>query len=304
MDAALDALLKRVSRSFYLSLRFLPSAVRGDLSLAYLLARLTDSIADSASAAVPERLEALERFLPELNATVPSEAYQALLGRFSDQMAHLGEKELLGRFADLWGIWQMVPPGPKSRAAWVLGTIVSGQMLDLKRFGSVPAPTYVESADQLWDYTYRVAGCVGEYWTDTLYAQIPGVCDQEQSHMRELGRRLGHGLQLTNILRDLHTDLALGRGYLPEAAQGNLAAAREIWLANARQCLRDASGYGPQLRGWSLRFTAELPRRLAEKTLDLIAQSPHNARVKISRATVWRTALAVALAACRPARPA
>ena len=41
------ALLKRVSRSFYLSLAVLPAAVRPTIGLAYLLARATDTIADT-----------------------------------------------------------------------------------------------------------------------------------------------------------------------------------------------------------------------------------------------------------------
>lgn len=41
-------LLKRVSRSFYLTLRVLPSPVRESIALAYLVARLSDTLADGA----------------------------------------------------------------------------------------------------------------------------------------------------------------------------------------------------------------------------------------------------------------
>jgi farnesyl-diphosphate farnesyltransferase len=43
----LTDLLKATSRSFYLTLRVLPAAVRPQISLAYLLARTTDTIADT-----------------------------------------------------------------------------------------------------------------------------------------------------------------------------------------------------------------------------------------------------------------
>ena len=39
MNAALNELLKQTSRSFYLTLRVLPAAVRPQIGLAYLLAR-------------------------------------------------------------------------------------------------------------------------------------------------------------------------------------------------------------------------------------------------------------------------
>src|SRR3954447_22498343 len=52
-------LLRSVSRSFYLSLRFLPKPLRDPLSLAYLLARATDTIADTPGGPVTLRIEAL-----------------------------------------------------------------------------------------------------------------------------------------------------------------------------------------------------------------------------------------------------
>src|SRR5712664_2249803 len=42
------ALLRSISRSFYLSIRFLPAQLREPIALAYLLARGTDSVADTA----------------------------------------------------------------------------------------------------------------------------------------------------------------------------------------------------------------------------------------------------------------
>src|SRR6266498_65419 len=46
-DNLTSAILKSVSRSFYLSLAVLPSAVRPAIGLAYLLARAADTIADT-----------------------------------------------------------------------------------------------------------------------------------------------------------------------------------------------------------------------------------------------------------------
>jgi len=50
------ALLKGVSRSFYLTLRALPAPVRESIALAYLLARLSDTIADGANSDSERRL--------------------------------------------------------------------------------------------------------------------------------------------------------------------------------------------------------------------------------------------------------
>ena len=60
--ALLKPCLKAVSRSFYLSLRVLPHSMRTPVSLAYLLARTADSIADAAECPEGERLALLKQF--------------------------------------------------------------------------------------------------------------------------------------------------------------------------------------------------------------------------------------------------
>src|SRR6187431_2802735 len=57
----LTSLLREVSRSFYLTLRVLPRPVRAQIGLAYLLARTTDTIADTDVIPVAGRLRALEQ---------------------------------------------------------------------------------------------------------------------------------------------------------------------------------------------------------------------------------------------------
>ena len=59
----LTGVLKEVSRSFYLSLRFLPGGFRAPVSLGYLLARASDTIADAGEWSVGERRELLNRFV-------------------------------------------------------------------------------------------------------------------------------------------------------------------------------------------------------------------------------------------------
>jgi len=70
----LSSLLKQVSRSFYLTLRVLPKAVRSQIGLAYLLARATDTIADTEMLPVATRLASLnalrQRILDETSVTL------------------------------------------------------------------------------------------------------------------------------------------------------------------------------------------------------------------------------------------
>src|SRR5881392_2748680 len=60
-DELLTSHLRSVSRSLYPALRVLPSSIRPQFSVAYLLARTTDTIADTQSAPLEQRLTALQR---------------------------------------------------------------------------------------------------------------------------------------------------------------------------------------------------------------------------------------------------
>ena len=62
-----EKMIASVSRSFYLSLRFLPSEMRGTASLAYLLARATDTVADTNALPEDDRLEFLEAMKSAIN---------------------------------------------------------------------------------------------------------------------------------------------------------------------------------------------------------------------------------------------
>src|SRR5271170_6898699 len=60
-NGSLTSLLQATSRSFYLTLRVLPARVRPQIGLAYLLARTTDTIADTELVPPAQRLDALQK---------------------------------------------------------------------------------------------------------------------------------------------------------------------------------------------------------------------------------------------------
>ena len=68
---------------------------------------------------------------------------------------------------------------------------------------------------ELDDYTYRVAGCVGEFWTHLCRAHLFPDAPMKDAELLAEAVRFGKGLQLVNVLRDLPRDLQQGRCYLP-----------------------------------------------------------------------------------------
>jgi farnesyl-diphosphate farnesyltransferase len=210
----LTDLLKAVSRSFYLTLRVLPKSIRSQIGLAYLLARATDTIADTEIVGVEQRLKMLqrlrERILGSSNAPLD-------FGQLAQQQGSPAERVLLEKCEASLALLQVQSDLDKKLIREVLDVITSGQELDLKRFGN-PEPgklVALQTDSELDDYTYRVAGCVGQFWTRICLAHQFSTAATALPSFEELGIRFGKGLQLVNILRDIPADLAKSRCYIP-----------------------------------------------------------------------------------------
>src|SRR5208282_2377109 len=178
MNATLNNLLKATSRSFYLTLRVLPAAVRPQIGLAYLLARTSDTIADTELVPLEQRLDALHKLRDRIlgSSTAPLN-----FGELARQQGLPAERVLLEKAEDSLMLLQSFSPADMKLIRDVLTTIMGGQELDLRRFGSLGStesrPTggkiiALETAAELDDYTYRVAGCVGEFWTKMCQAHL------------------------------------------------------------------------------------------------------------------------------------
>ena len=218
MNAPLLDLLKRTSRTFHRTLRVLPSSVRQQINLAYLLARTTDTIADTELVPVEQRLAALV----ELRRCI-REGRSGPLG-FAELIpgqSATAERELLEQREAMLALLQSsTSPADRKLIVELLDVIISGQELDLRRFagGTSERIVALQSEDELDDYTYRVAGCVGEFWTKICRAHVFPRAPLDHARLLADGVRFGKGLQLVNILRDLAADLRKGRCYLPQPA--------------------------------------------------------------------------------------
>lgn len=253
---SLNELLKQTSRSFYLTLRVLPRAIRPQIGLAYLLARTTDTIADTEIVPVAQRLEAL-RALRERIVGTSSAALN--FGALARQQGLPAERMLLERVEEALAVLRGLAQTDLKLVCKVLDTITSGQELDLRQFGGwgeTPGePTLITTAAredarptgnkiialqndaELDDYTYRVAGCVGEFWTEMCVAHLFPVAKLDEAKFLADGIRFGKGLQLVNILRDIPADLQKGRCYLPadKLAERNLTPTDLLSPANETQ---------------------------------------------------------------------
>jgi farnesyl-diphosphate farnesyltransferase len=212
--AILKSLLADVSRSFYLTMRVLPASVRSQIGLAYLLARITDTIADTAIVSLEHRLRALQALRERIQG---SNKKPLDFGELPQHQGSPAERVLLERCEEALSILEKFADFDRQRVREVLAIITSGQELDLRRFAGASAEQIIalETEQELDDYAYRVAGCVGEFWTRMCRAHVFPTAQLDDKFLLENGVRFGKGLQLVNILRDLPADLRNGRCYLP-----------------------------------------------------------------------------------------
>jgi farnesyl-diphosphate farnesyltransferase len=296
-DAELFALLKGVSRSFYISVRFLPKRIRMAIALGYLLARASDTIADTNQLPPAERIKILKRFLGSVLKQEPGDALD--LAACLTAQADGPEKVLLANVDRVSDCLSKIPPAHRELVEEVLTQIIHGQTLDIERFESHPGMRGLPDESALEEYTYLVAGSVGEFWTKICVLEWPNYARLPEVEMLGLGKDFGKGLQLVNILKDFPVDLHNGRSYLPfpnleeVALNPNLGRPEwERWSQRASRYLEAAWKYVTAVRPPRVRFACAVPVFIGMRTLFLLGNASEiRAGLKVSRNEVRRMML-------------
>ncbi len=305
-------ILKGVSRSFYLTIRVLPRNIREPIGLAYLLARAADTISDRKHSGLRgSRLEALQTLRTQVAGPSELAVLQKLTSDSSDTMSTPGERALFASLVDSFSLLESLHASDLEQVRWVVGTLTHGMEMDLTRFPGQDSRhlTALSTAEDLDRYTYLVAGCVGEFWTNVAAAREASLAGWDVADMNQNGVRFGKALQLTNILRDIPGDLRMGRCYLPldELAaagmtpedlldQANETRAREVlipWVRTALGHFEAAEEYLIAIPRSSvrLRLACLWPLLLGLATLARLANNKEwlhrDSSIKVSRLWVY-----------------
>jgi farnesyl-diphosphate farnesyltransferase len=208
-----------VSRSFYLTLAVVPRTVRAQIGLAYLFARAADTIADTDLIERSQRLILLKDFKAQFAADLLDWAtIRSIQSALAPHQASSGERTLMQRLDECFRLFGALSAKDQIRIRTLMCTLINGMEMDVTVFpgDSVKELTAFRTMDELDRYTYYVAGCVGEFWTDMVAGHVPSLGAWNVADMARVGVRFGKGLQLTNILKDVARDLQRGRCYIPE----------------------------------------------------------------------------------------
>jgi farnesyl-diphosphate farnesyltransferase len=305
-------ILRSVSRSVYLSIRFLPQQLREPIALAYLLARTTDTVADTTRIPGSVRMETVKMLSAGIQGKVSREVVIDHVASFVPLQQNAAEQTLLDSLPNCLKWLEQIAEADRDDIRAVLEKITHGQMLDLHRFDDPAQVRALQSAADLDEYTYLVAGCVGEFWTRLCFRHLRDFASLIPDEMLSLGRRYGMGLQLINVLRDSGSDLRSGRCYFPEdeLREVGLSAAQILsrsdrfqpiyqrWMEKAQDGLQCGMQYSRAIRNRRVRAATVLPALIGARTLALLhkagASALHHA-IKVPRREVRGTILSLAI---------
>jgi len=180
--------------NFYYAFFLLPKPRRDALAALYAFMRLVDDVADEGNdLAAKQRGLAKWRAAFDEAVTGHSQVFDGTAAKPLPSEPLYGEAEVLPALVDTMQRYKM--------PARYLHDLISGAEMDLTLRAY---PTF----DRLREYCYRVAGTVGLTCAHVFGFHDPRALD--------LAEKLGLAFQLTNIIRDVHDDYAIGRVYLPE----------------------------------------------------------------------------------------
>ncbi len=296
-------ILRSVSRSFYLSIRLLPAQLRDPIALAYLLARATDTLADTTEVKATLRDESLRKLARAIQGELSEDEVSGLRKSFAPLQKSADERTLIEALPACLAWLEQLPEKDRDDVRVVLGHINRGQLLDVRRFGEATKTRALATAAELDEYTYLVAGCVGEFWTQLCFRHLKNFSHQSAERMQNQDREYGKGLQLINILRDAGSDLANGRCYFPEeelkacgvapnemvSRRAEVAPILEKWRQKAERGIAAGMDYCCEIRPARVRFATALPALIGARTLVLLREAGVDAlqqKIKVPRSEV------------------
>ena len=259
--ATLQELLRRSSRTFAVGIELLPGELRREVTVAYLLLRVSDYLEDNQELPDSEKAELLEEWGRVLGGASP----QALCDRLGQAREETPDA-LVARNARkvLAGLGQL-----ELAAREILVRSVRESSLGMARW-TRSGPAF-EAESDLDDYMHEVAGRVGHLLTELFALRIPRVA-RSRERMMVLGREFGLALQTVNVVRGLHEDRDRGWIYLPTSFLPDCAIdARRLFEPENREAAMSALG----------RLVGKADRHLdaARSYLRLIPRRHHRVRL-------------------------
>ncbi len=227
---SLPALLEQTSRTFALSIPFLPEKLQRSVTVAYLLFRIADTVEDEIPGSAEQRALVLRALASECASRgLSPAALQALLKELPP-LHENGCANLLSNATVVLDGYAKLDAAHQAIIAQHLARTSRGMAAFLERDLSAAG------LDDLRAYCYAVAGIVGEMCSALFVASQPEL-ESIHAELQRDSAAFGEGLQLVNVIRDAQDDLHAGRCYIPRCVT------RRQLIDLAREDLTTAARY-------------------------------------------------------------
>jgi phytoene synthase len=187
-----SSITRAAAKNFYYAFLVLPKPKRQALCAVYAFMRKCDDIADDPHLPAPEKEQRLEVWLEAF--------HRALSGQPTDDAVLLALTDAQRNFN--------IQVGWLDQLAYGTAMDVQEEERGERPLGLPGLELQYKTFEDLRLYCYRVASVVG-----LVCIRIFGYREPEAEPLAE---RCGLAFQLTNIIRDVKEDAAMGRHYLPE----------------------------------------------------------------------------------------
>lgn len=203
--ATLQELLTRSSRTFAVGIEILPEPLREEITVAYLLLRVSDYLEDNQELADDDKSALLSAWRRVLGGDEEPRELVERLGAAREDTPDA----LVARNATtvLEGLDSLAP-----EARDILVSRVRESSAGMARW--VERGSRFETEADLDDYMHEVAGRVGLLLTELFALRLKGL-EGAGDRMMRLGREFGLALQTVNVIRGLHEDRDRGWVYVP-----------------------------------------------------------------------------------------
>ncbi|UCC78608.1 MAG: squalene/phytoene synthase family protein [Candidatus Zixiibacteriota bacterium] len=217
-DSFIQEHIPRVSRTFALTIKFLPRGLRNSVYTSYLLCRVADTLEDTPYLIPAEKSKRLLKLRDlllnaaggrRLDLDAVSSIYESVDTPGND------EQMLLVESSRLFEILETLPGSHKKIIYRWVGEMAEGMAdyskIDAQRNDIVVSLKNVEDWDR---YCYYVAGTVGHMLTELFIVHYDFNMEISED-LKRLGNSFGLGLQKVNVIKDVPDDRERGINYLP-----------------------------------------------------------------------------------------
>ena len=299
-----SAILPKVSRTFAISIRWLPGSLGRSVLTAYLLCRIADTVEDDGSADVARKALLLDQLLRSFGDAATADGFGREAADIRGEAAHI---DLLRNTEKVFTLFRSLP----ATSQRVVRRWVTEMVVGMKKFVQLyPRGIRIETLAEYKEYCYYVAGTVGHLLTDLWHEHRPRTIGRATYELLQTRcREFGEALQTVNILKDIAWDAehenaiyipgqalrALGSSHEELLSPTQLVANHAViadFIAMASRDLDQALEYTLTIprRALAIRIFCILPLLFAQATLrDLMASRAmlrRGGQVKISRAEV------------------